>query len=489
MRVIALCLAGPLGVDRTSDRQWISDFRAAYDERRSPQFPAERLVERDDVLDVVAECSAHRIDAVVLSVTMPGLSPTVLADIAGSGVHVVLMVFNDVEARIFSDTEGVRVVAADSDPAVAAEAIQAAVARPSRSGQRSPLVSIPSSDANLDGSSATAAQHRGLSEPDGGEGRPSHGHRDADLSESRQRRPVVIGVWGPAGAPGRTAATVALAAEFEAQSDSAGVLVIDADPDTGGVADLAGLVPTASGIISAITEARQGKQHFDLSCHTMTVDTSRPSHRFRRGHQRGRLEVLTGVPVADRASELMVSPATWKRFESSLTEYDWAVVDLGRSPRAARWSDGRVDGWESLTVLLADRCDVVVAVTAADPIGLARCLTEWPRQWQPTSRQTREPAPTGEECPAPVLVVVNRSRPLWTTGSRGRQIAELLNQGVGCCEVSFVPDDPDAWDRHTSQAGLDRPRLAPSTGIARQAWQHVATSVRSVVDRTATTIA
>ncbi len=489
MRVVALCLAGPPGVDRTSDRQWISDFRSAYDERRSQQFPAERFVERDDILDVVAECSAHRVDAVVLSVSMPGLSPTVLADIAGSGVHVVLMVFNDVEARIFSATEGVSVVAVDSHPAVAAEAIQAAVASPSGSGQQSTLVSIPSSGANLDGSSGAVAQDRGLSDTDGGKGRQCHGHRDTDLSESRQRRPVVIGVWGPAGAPGRTAATVALAAELEAQSDSAGVLVIDADPDTGGVADLAGLVPTASGIISAITEARQGKRHFDLSGHTMTIDANRPSDRWRRGHQRGRLEVLTGVPVADRASELMVSPATWKRFESALTEYDWAVVDLGRSPRAASWSDARVDGWESLTGLLADRCDVVVAVTAADPIGLARCLTEWSRQWQPSSRQTREPAPTDDGRPAPVLAVVNRSRPLWTKGSRGRQIAELLNQGVGCCEVSFVPDDPDAWDQHTAQAGLDRPRLAPSTGIARQAWQHVATSVRSAVDRTGATIA
>lgn len=230
----------------------------------------------------------------------------------------------------------------------------------------------------------------------------------------------VIAVWGPGGAPGRTTVAIALAAEL-ADADRR-VLLVDADTYSASVAPALGLLDESPGFAAACRLAATGAlTSAELDRLALRVD----------GWER--LRVLSGIARAARWPELGAT-----RVEATLQACrevaDVVIVDVAASIETDEELMSDLDGPRrnaaTLTVLAA--ADRVVAVGAADPIGLSRFLRMYP--------DAREQATTDR-----VDVVINRVRRA-VTGVGDAHIARTLERFGGIRHAHLVPDDRDALD-------------------------------------------
>jgi Flp pilus assembly CpaE family ATPase len=227
-------------------------------------------------------------------------------------------------------------------------------------------------------------------------------------------------VWGPTGAPGRSSVAVGLASELA----ELGVptLLVDADVYGGVIAQLLGLLDESAGLAAACRVATNGELAPDV-IDSLAV-TVRP-----------RLRVLTGIARADRWPELRATA-----FEAVLgcarEVAAVTVVDCGFSIERDEevTFDTAAPRRNGVTLSALAGADQVVAVAAADPVGLQRYV-----------RASTELAATLPGC-AP-LTVVNRVRPAVVGGGDARaQISAALARFAGVDDVRFVPDDPAAFD-------------------------------------------
>ncbi|TPX03609.1 ParA family protein, partial [Schumannella luteola] len=184
----------------------------------------------------------------------------------------------------------------------------------------------------------------------------------ASLAAARRPATVVV-VWGPHGAPGRTSIAIALAAEFAA----AGLRTVLADADThaAAVAPALGLLDEAPGFAAACRLAGIGgldETQLDRVAgvprgtrHPFRVLTGlgRPSRWPELGEERvaGAIAALRGL-----CEVLVVDVA------ASLERDDELASDLATPRRNAA-------GLEALRA-----ADHVVALAAADPVGIPRFL-------------------------------------------------------------------------------------------------------------------
>jgi Flp pilus assembly CpaE family ATPase len=115
------------------------------------------------------------------------------------------------------------------------------------------------------------------------------------------------------------------------------------------------------------------------------------------------------------------------------------------------------------TLAVLDAADTVVAVSAADPVGLQRYV--------------RALADLGEAVPGrAVLTVVNRLRSgVVGPGDPRREIAGALERYAGVAAVHVIPDDPQALDAALA-AGRSLAEAAPSSA-ARRAIRDLAGSL------------
>ena len=218
----------------------------------------------------------------------------------------------------------------------------------------------------------------------------------------------VLAVWGPSGAPGRTTVAIMLAAEFAALGHR--VLLVDADTHAASIAPALGLPDESPG--------------FAAACRLAAAGELTPSELDRLSHAvSAELRVLTGMGRPTRWPEL-----TAERIETTIAACravaDVVVVDvaasLEKSDRPAA----------TLTVLgVADR---VIAVGAADPIGLSRFLRAHPDLAEATS--------------AEVTVAMNRVRASAIGLNPRDQIAQALARFAGIRSAVLVPDDRPAFD-------------------------------------------
>jgi MinD-like ATPase involved in chromosome partitioning or flagellar assembly len=221
----------------------------------------------------------------------------------------------------------------------------------------------------------------------------------------------VVAVWGPAGAPGRTTVAVNLAAELAVAGRP--VILVDADPYGGAVAQHLGILDETSGLLSVARMANLG-----------TLDEPGLARSCRRVGDL--LGVLTGLPRADRRVE--VRPGVLDTVLETGAAVGEVVVDCGfglEDPDLPSSRD-RI----SLDVLAA--ADEIVVVGAAEPTGLsrlARGLVE-----------LRDVAGA-----VPVRVVVNRMRP--TLGWRERDIVGMVEGYARPVGVHFLPEDRTTLDR------------------------------------------
>ena len=235
----------------------------------------------------------------------------------------------------------------------------------------------------------------------------------ADAAPAGPATSLLIAVWGPSGAPGRSTIAITLAAEFAALSHR----VILADADT----HAAAIAPTL-----ALAEEAPG---FAAACRLAAADSLTPAELGRVAQlyssPLGSFQVLTGLPRPSRWPELTES-AISGTLTASRAMADVVVVDV-----ASSLEEAPVPRNIAARAALA-AADRVISVGSGDPVGLARFLRDHPGLLE---------VATGD-----VTVLVNRVRASALGLAPRDQVTQALARFGGIREAVIVPDDRPAFD-------------------------------------------
>jgi MinD-like ATPase involved in chromosome partitioning or flagellar assembly len=227
---------------------------------------------------------------------------------------------------------------------------------------------------------------------------------------------AVIAVWGPTGAPGRTTVAVGLATELAQRGH--GTMLLDADPYGGAVAQHLGVLDQASGLLVAARRANAGE-----------LDRQRLADAARRIGDR--LRVVTGLPRPDRWVE--VRRAAYERLLDVAASLDpLVVVDVGFCLEEEADAFSPATGRNAMTLATLERADRVVAVGAADPVGLTRLV----RGLHDLAELFPHLRPH---------VVVNRMRP--SLGWPEPDVASTIAAVAPGAAITFLPEDRATVDR------------------------------------------
>jgi MinD-like ATPase involved in chromosome partitioning or flagellar assembly len=370
-----------------------------------------------DLADLLAAASTGTATAALLSADLHRLDRDALSRLGACGVAVVgLHAPGDEPAQARLRQLGVtHLVPADASPDGLAAAVATACDERSDAGAAATSWSRPL---------AAASAPAGDSEPDG----------SLPVGSGR-----LIAVWGPTGAPGRTTVAVGLAGELAATGVE--TLLADADVYGGVVAQVLGLLDESPGLAAAARLANSGS--LDLA------GLARLAARVEPG-----LRVLTGMSRAERWPELR--PAALERvWELARRLAPVTVVDCGfcLEQDEELVFDAAAPRRNGATLATLAGADVVVAVGAADPVGVQRLV--------------RGLAELREAVPDVVpRVVLNRVRRGATGGAPHTQLRDALRRYAGVAEVALVPDDRDAVDAAVLQ-GRRLGEVAPGSAARR----------------------
>ncbi|WP_167051035.1 ParA family protein [Salinibacterium sp. ZJ77] len=266
----------------------------------------------------------------------------------------------------------------------------------------------------------------------------------------------VIAVWGPHGAPGRTSVAISLAAELA--SAGLGVVLADADTHAASIAPALGMLDEAPGFAAACRLAGIGgldAAQFD---------------RLAQPHRAGAsvIRVLTGIGRAARWPELggervagvltaarRMCDALVVDVAASLEDDDEVVSDLAAPRRNAA----------TLEVLRS--ADVVVAVAAADPVGIARFLRAHAELTEVVDLER-------------IVIAVNKVRASAIGLNPGGQVTQTLARFGGISDVVLIPWEP---------AGFDSALLGGTTIIDTAPRSAARAAIRALAERTHPTLA
>ena len=343
-----------------------------------------------DVDDLVAAASAGQAEAAVVALDAPGLDAPAVDHLRHHGVRAIGVLplgAAQESARTAASRAGIGRVVGEDDLAALPGAITAPdVSGAPRIGGGTPA-SVPTAQP------ATAA------------GR-------------------VIAVWGPAGAPGRSTVAAAIAAEIARRQRP--VLLVDADPYGGSIAQQLGVLDEVSGLLAA---SRSGLG---------------PATRLLGTH----LAVLTGLPRPERWAE--IRPGVLSDLAEQGRRIGEVIVDTGFSLEEPADPTAR-SSRNQLTLEALDAADEVLVVGSADPVGL--------------SRLARGLVDLGDLPSAPpVRVVVNRMRT--SLGWTEQEVAGMIAGLVRPIGLHFLPEDRSAVDR-ALVAGRSLAEEAPESPLGR----------------------
>ncbi|KQR16645.1 P-loop NTPase [Cellulomonas sp. Leaf334] len=235
----------------------------------------------------------------------------------------------------------------------------------------------------------------------------------------RPARGLVVAVWGPTGAPGRTTVAVNVAAELAAAGRR--TLLVDADTYGGSVAQVVGMLDEAPGLAAAARAAGQGT--LDLMTLARLTPTIAPD-----------LRVLSGISRADRWPELPSSSldAVWT-VARGLAE--WTVIDCGfcLEQDEALSYDTRAPRRNAATLSALEAADVVLVVGAGDPVGIQRLVRGLGELTDLGLGSTR-------------FVLVNRVRATVAGPHPAEAVGQALARYAGVTDAHLVPDDRAALD-------------------------------------------
>jgi MinD-like ATPase involved in chromosome partitioning or flagellar assembly len=250
----------------------------------------------------------------------------------------------------------------------------------------------------------------------------------------------IIAVWGPAGAPGRSTVAAAIAAELAARGRR--VALLDADSYGGAIAPALGLLDESPG--------------FAAACRLAGVDGLTLDELERVAQRAGTppVRVLTGIArgrrwpelTAERVSAVIAACATW---------VDEVVIDVGFNLETDEeiMSDLFAPRRNAATLAALQSADRIIAVAAAEPVGLARFL-----------RAHEDLVETASD--TPISVVLNRVRGSAVGPSPAAQSAAALARFGGVEPVGFLPFDLAALDAAVL-AGRGVREVAPRSAFAR----------------------
>ncbi|KYH45564.1 hypothetical protein [Branchiibius sp. NY16-3462-2] len=240
----------------------------------------------------------------------------------------------------------------------------------------------------------------------------------ADGAQATPEEGIVVVVWGPPGAPGRTTLAINLAAELAAGGVS--TLLVDADTYAASVAQHLALLDEAPGVAAATRLADAGR--LDRRSLATVAPVVLPD-----------LRVLTGLPRADRWPEIRDESFTHvlqvARSLVAVTIVDVAAPleedeDLSYDTRAPRRN--------AATLAALRTADRILAVGAGDPVGLQRLV-----------RGLADLAAIGKNDAEVVVSKVRNS----AVGSHAQNvIADSLDRFAAVTDAAFIPDDRDALD-------------------------------------------
>jgi MinD-like ATPase involved in chromosome partitioning or flagellar assembly len=409
-----------------SDADWEAALVAALEPGDLGVIVVRRCVDLPELLSTAATGRAR---AVLLSADLRRLDRDALARLAVGGVAVVgLIPPADEEAELRLRQLGVlHVLASDAAPADIAAVVLSAVegielgVRVDLADPRAALPPVP-----------------------------------AQSSDSGRQLPdepgQVVAVWGPTGAPGRSAVALGLASEVAVLGSSA--LLVDADVYGGVQAQLLGVLDEAPGLAAACRLANAGALDLD--------ELSDLAPEVAPG-----LRLLSGISRADRWPELR--PASLEVvLDLAAHLADVAVVDcgFGLEEDEELAYDTMAPRRNGATLTALDLADVVLAVGTADPVGLHRLVRGL------TELKERVPA-------VEPLVVVNRLRPSAVPGDAESEIRAALQRYAGVEHVRFVPADTSGFDSAMA-VGRTLAEVAPKSP-ARLALHRLAAEVADVL--------
>jgi len=259
----------------------------------------------------------------------------------------------------------------------------------------------------------------------------------------------VITVWGPTGAPGRTLTATSLATELALRGRR--VALVDADTYGGTIAPALGLLDESPGFAAACRLAGARNLTTDELVRVsqpLSTDAGLPADRLR---------VLTGIGRPSRWPELSSDRVT-ASLQACRDWCDVVVVDAGFNLESDEElsSDIFAPRRNAATIAALRAADRIIAVGAADPLGLARFLRAYPDLIETVAD-------------APVQVVVTRVRSSILGIDPGGQVRHTLDRFAGIRDAVLIDDDPAAADAALLRAlpvPIAAPRSALRGGIA-----------------------
>ncbi|GGC87498.1 hypothetical protein GCM10011512_13050 [Tersicoccus solisilvae] len=232
---------------------------------------------------------------------------------------------------------------------------------------------------------------------------------------------LVIAVWGPTGAPGRSTIAVNLAAELAADLGTA--YLVDADTYGSSTAVMLGLLDETAPVAQACRLADQGLLD-PTALHRVAADVVVGG---------GRLRALTGVTRPDRWPELRPS-ALGAVLDLCRATAPATVIDCGFCLEADEELsfDTVAPRRNGATLRSLEAADVVIAVGAADAIGLPRLVKGL--------ADLAEAVPTA----APVVAINRVRRETVGRGSRQQILGAWERYGPDLPIAALLPADPAA---------------------------------------------
>jgi Flp pilus assembly CpaE family ATPase len=399
-----------------------------------------------DLADLLAVAGSGLAEVAMVSADLRSLDRTALDHLRECSVTVVgIYPPGDEAAQRHLRQLGVAtIISADASAEVIQGALDGLNDPPAQSGPESSWfahgleagdAALPAGPRDSVGSSGlrTGVPDQSAADPDGRSGVDADGRLGVDADG---RLGVIIAVWGPAGAPGRTTVALNLASELARLGRP--TVLVDADTYGGCIAQSLSLLDEAPGLAAATRSADQG--NLDL------VALARLAPEVSTG-----LRVLTGIPKAERWPELRAAALehvlTLTRRLAAFT-----VIDCGFS-----LEDDEELSYDTLaprrnaaTLTSLAVADQVLAVGAGDPIGLQRLV----RGLQELGT-VASPSPT---------VVINRVRSSAVGPRPESRIRDALTRFAGIDDLRFIPDDPASLDG-ALLAGQSLAEAAPDSDV------------------------
>jgi MinD-like ATPase involved in chromosome partitioning or flagellar assembly len=234
----------------------------------------------------------------------------------------------------------------------------------------------------------------------------------------QRTRGRIVAVWGAAGAPGRTTIALGLAAELA--RDGRRVALVDADSHAPSIALATGLPDEGPGFAAACRQAERG---------SLTV-----AELTRIALSLGDVSVLAGINRPGRWPELSGTRVA-AALEMCREWADDVVIDVAASLELDEEIVSDLDGprRNAATLAALAAADVVVAVVAADPVGIARFIRAYADLRRVIGR-------------TPVRVLVNKTRAGVLGIDPRAQVRRTLERYAGIGDVWFAPADARAVD-------------------------------------------